>query len=233
MATDRPTATHSTTQSEQTWQRARTPAQVARREAAILSAASRLFAARPYDQITLRDIAAEAGFTRSNVYRYFRTREDIFLRLYRDELAAWATAVRSRFTRVMDRRGFVQAWLELALSHPTLLSLTPLLATSLERNGSVTLYRDFKRFALNLTAQLAEALTPVAKAIGLEDIEFFLQHFQALVAGGWPMAQYTPAQEAVLSEPELAGLRVDFRNLLENALLFHVGESEQPASTRS
>lgn len=214
-----------TTTADASWQRARTPAQIARREAAVLAAATRLFASRPYDQITLRDIAAEAGFTRSNVYRYFRTREDIFLRLYRDELAAWATAVRGRFTAVLDTPSFVDAWVELALAHPTLLRLTPLLAVSLERNGSTALYRDFKRFGVRLFGELAEALGPQARAMGLGDVWFFLQYFQALVAGAWPMAQYTAEQEAVLAEPDLAGLRVDFPLFLRTALLRHLGVS--------
>jgi len=73
------------------WQRARTREQITERAGSILAAAARLFETRKYEEVTLQNIAIEAGFTRSNVYRYFQTRQTIFLELYKYDLSVWVT----------------------------------------------------------------------------------------------------------------------------------------------
>jgi AcrR family transcriptional regulator len=45
----------------------------------ILVAAQRIFAQSPYDGVSLNEIAASAGTTRTNIYYYFRTKRNLFL----------------------------------------------------------------------------------------------------------------------------------------------------------
>ncbi|GAA2158340.1 TetR/AcrR family transcriptional regulator [Actinomadura napierensis] len=49
------------------------------RRAAILDAASRLFADRPYDALSIDDIAAEAGVAKGLIYYYFGSKRGLFL----------------------------------------------------------------------------------------------------------------------------------------------------------
>ena len=44
----------------------------------ILAAASRVFAARQYHEVLCDEIAAEAGIGKGTIYRYFRTKEDLY-----------------------------------------------------------------------------------------------------------------------------------------------------------
>ncbi|MDL4816061.1 TetR/AcrR family transcriptional regulator [Actinomadura opuntiae] len=59
------------------------PARAAReggaRRRAILDAASRLFADRPYDALSIDDIAAEAGVAKGLIYYYFGSKRGLFL----------------------------------------------------------------------------------------------------------------------------------------------------------
>src|SRR6266700_528823 len=50
----------------------------------IIDTALQLFAAKGYDQTTMRDIAAEAGCSLGLTYRYFASKEDLVLELYRN-----------------------------------------------------------------------------------------------------------------------------------------------------
>ena len=59
------------------WERARQPEQISEREQAIVNAATTLFRTREYDSISLNGIAREAGFAKSNIYRYFSSREEM------------------------------------------------------------------------------------------------------------------------------------------------------------
>ena len=56
----------------------------------ILDAATRLFAARPYHEVRLDDVAAEAHVGKGTLYIYFASKEELYLRLIRDGFAQMA-----------------------------------------------------------------------------------------------------------------------------------------------
>ena len=74
----------------QTWQRARSEGAIASRRSQILNAARKCFARAGFERTTLNGIAREAGMAKANIYRYFTTREEIFLTLFLEEMRAWA-----------------------------------------------------------------------------------------------------------------------------------------------
>ena len=75
------------------WQRARTPEQIEQRRCAILTAAAELFESEGLDNVSLNGIARHAGVSKANIYRYFETREAIYLHLVREQFEAWVTSV--------------------------------------------------------------------------------------------------------------------------------------------
>lgn len=64
------------------YQRARSPQQKAERMSAIMDATETLFAQLPYHEINMGLIAKELGWSRSNLYKYAATQEEIFLALH-------------------------------------------------------------------------------------------------------------------------------------------------------
>ena len=48
------------------------------KELAILDAASRVFAGRPFHEVLIDTIAADAGIGKGTIYRYFETKEDLY-----------------------------------------------------------------------------------------------------------------------------------------------------------
>ena len=61
--------------------RARSPEHKQERMDAIMAAADELFAERRYHHITMGAIAERLGWSRSNLYKYAATQEEIFLEL--------------------------------------------------------------------------------------------------------------------------------------------------------
>ena len=59
------------------YQRARSPQQKAERMSAIMDATETLFAQLPYHEINMGLIAKELGWSRSNLYKYAATQEEI------------------------------------------------------------------------------------------------------------------------------------------------------------
>jgi TetR/AcrR family transcriptional regulator len=69
-----------------TFQRARKPEEIQARRETLLAAAAELFDAEGPLGAGLNAIAARAGFTKSNVYRYFESREEVLLSLFLAEM---------------------------------------------------------------------------------------------------------------------------------------------------
>ncbi|MEI9893095.1 MAG: TetR/AcrR family transcriptional regulator [Chthoniobacter sp.] len=61
------------------FQRARQPAQIEQRREAILRSALILFQRHGLENVSLNDIARDVGLAKSNIYRYFGSREHIYL----------------------------------------------------------------------------------------------------------------------------------------------------------
>ncbi len=49
------------------------------RKSIILSAAKKVFAAKPFDKVSMQEIAQEAGFAKSSIYNYYPNQETLFL----------------------------------------------------------------------------------------------------------------------------------------------------------
>ncbi len=55
----------------------------AQRRAQLLDVGARLFAAKPYDEVLMEDVAAQAGVSRALLYKHFPTKRDLFEGVYR------------------------------------------------------------------------------------------------------------------------------------------------------
>jgi AcrR family transcriptional regulator len=63
---------------------ARRRLQPAERRSHLLEVAAQLFAARPYDDVLMEDVAAQAGISRALLYRHFASKRDLFTAVYQN-----------------------------------------------------------------------------------------------------------------------------------------------------
>lgn len=192
------------------WHRARKPEQRAERERQILDAAERLFAELPYEKVTMQMVARDTGISQSNLYRYFSTREEMFLRLFIEDLGRWLDDIIVSLGRDLTVKDFAARWTEILVRQERLLELHPHLALSLERNASERVYRDTKRHFLELMNKGIPAMRAALPFRDDGEILAFLETHLALTAGLFPMAKYSPMQEGVLADRELAALKIEF-----------------------
>src|SRR3989475_11312992 len=60
----------------------------------IIAAAIRVFARSGYYNSRGSDIAREAGIASGTIYLYFKTKDEILVTLFREEMAEWVASVR-------------------------------------------------------------------------------------------------------------------------------------------
>ena len=63
------------------------------REEEIISACETLYQTMSFKEITIKEIANFTSFTRTSIYNYFETKEEIFLALLKKEYILWNTAL--------------------------------------------------------------------------------------------------------------------------------------------
>jgi AcrR family transcriptional regulator len=90
----------------------------------ILHAAAKLFAARPFHEVRLEDIATAAGVGKGTLYVYFESKEDLYIRLIRDGFARVVGRVKDGLANApgpREKLGVIAAELvDFAFSYPDL-----------------------------------------------------------------------------------------------------------------
>jgi AcrR family transcriptional regulator len=189
------------------------------RRACLLSAATRLFAERDYEDVMMVEIAAAAGLAKGTVYLYFSTKEALFLELVNEQLSAWTTQLTDALKREEpDRSRIAVAFASTLAERPVLIRLLALLHIVLERNIDANLMRTFKHQLLGLMAPPAQALENLLGLSSGSGVQVLLW-VHAVIVGLSQMANPSPVLTKVLHEDEaLKVFRMDFRSELEAAL---------------
>jgi AcrR family transcriptional regulator len=202
------------------FQRARRPEHKQERREAILAAARDLASERPVREISLGDIARRVGLAKSNVLRYFESREDVFLQLLLREWEDWRADTAEQLAARPTTPESVAATVAHTLAgHPLFCDLVSEMSSVLERNVTVPTVRAFKAETLDkvddLGAVVSERLPNLDAADGRETIAAAL----IITAGLWPIANPAPHVSAMYAGiPELTRAHVDFEERLHHLL---------------
>lgn len=205
------------------WERARKPEQIAERREAILEAARMLFSKLDYDAISLNEIARQAGFSKPNVYRYFSTREEIFLTIFAEHQSKFVGQLKERISKIRSRKNsagrIADVWVEQATKHPVFLDLLPQLMTSLEKNSSVDQIAEFKITAMQHFADLVQALANTHPQLSVEQWQFVVQSSIALMAGLWPMTNPSEKVSEAMERASMDHADWQFKPLMRQGIL--------------
>ena len=202
------------------WERARRPEQKNERIEAILDAAKDLFNEKELTDISMQDVAKRCGLGKASVYHYFRTKEELFITLFRNQMDDWLPDVLARLKRIRrPTSNRIAAALTAALAErPSYCRLLVVFSSVLEHNLTGDFIRDFKQSLLEPAEAFTSALKEAAPHLtDLAAQQFLMQH-HALVAGLWPLAHPSSEVAKVLEEEPLAIFRVEFLSLLESSL---------------
>jgi len=206
------------------WIRARKPEQVELRRQAILQAAGRLFADRGYDAVTLDGIARGAGTAKSNLYRYFASKEAIYTHIYLHEMRLWADCFvqTTADVPVGDVERFAAVAAHSVNDCPRLAELMTLLAGVLERNLAEEQAVPFKRGIAALLEQPVADVRRVFPILCAERAQGLFTIMHALVAGLYPMQAVAERLEPHLAQHGLCRMVVRFLPAFQEALRIYL-----------
>ncbi len=187
----------------------------------ILEAAAQLAASKGVRSVNLGDISLAVGLSRSNVLRYFGTREEIYLQLAAERYQDWASRVIARLSRsAVVAPAEAAAVLADCLAQDTLFcDLIAEGASALEHNVSEDAVRAYKQTVFGVMDDVADVLAERCEQLGKEQADTVLSAAIVLTAGMWPWSNPSPVvAELYRTEPDMARHRFQFVPALSRLL---------------
>ncbi|QIS10731.1 TetR/AcrR family transcriptional regulator [Nocardia arthritidis] len=208
------------------FRRARHPEQIAARRAAILETATAMLAEMPVAEVSLNELSRRIGLAKSNVLRYFESREAILLQVLDDAWQDWLgrmeqslaevdspAPVTERIDQVVER---VVAEL---ISSPLLCELISVAFSVLERNVATETITRFKYRMLDATTVAAARVRQCLPELTEGSATGFAAEVFVLTTAVWPLT-HPPARVAdALQDPNLAFARLDFGETMRHLLI--------------
>lgn len=186
----------------------------ARREE-IIDACAALYETMSLREITIKLIGAHTSFTRTSIYNYFETKEEIFLALLRREYEAWtadldalpaqpdAAALADALARTLERRG-------------TMLRLLSMNLYDIEANSRVENLAAFKTVYAASMQAVRRLLVRSGPALSGPAAERFLYAFYPFLFGIYPYTTVTPKQQQAMAMAGVEYPRLSVREITRN-----------------
>ena len=201
------------------FQRARNEEQREARRRAILGAAAGMLAEMPVAQVTLNELSRRAGLAKSNVLRYFESREAVLLDLLDSAWQDWLVQLEADLAAAVDataplaeRADQLAAAVAASLaSRPMLCDLISAQAAVLERNVSPEVAAQYKRASIAGITVLGGLLLKCVTELGENDAVQLAGVVTLMTGALWPHTQPSAAMLAAYeADPGLAALRLEF-----------------------
>ncbi|MEU3986299.1 TetR family transcriptional regulator [Streptomyces sp. NPDC026672] len=209
-----------------TFQRARSAEQREIRRRMILDTTAAMLDEMPVGEISLNELSRRVGLAKSNVLRYFESREAILLELLDRAWKEWTADLPARLAAGVDasadaaERGEQLAAVVTAslAERRVLCDLFSAQAGVLEHNVSPEVAARYKRTAIANTAELADHIRGRIPETGEAAVR--LAGSTIMVIGAvWTHARPSRAMlAAYAADPSLAALRLDFPAALREML---------------
>ena len=183
----------------------------ARREE-IIDACEELYKTMSFKEITIKEIGNVTSFTRTSIYNYFQTKEEIFLALLKREYELWIAYLREAMER-HERMGKDEFAAMLAHSleeRAQLLKIMSMNHYDLEENSRMELLVEFKVSYGNAMKTIMAMLEKFRKDMDFEKRQEFVYSFFPFMFGIYLYTVVTKKQKEAM---KLAGVDYTYSSL--------------------
>jgi len=210
-----------------TFQRARSDEQRAQRSQAILETAAEMLREMPVADLSLNELSRRVGLAKSNVLRYFDSREAVLLELLASASREWLAHLAAELPSAVRRRaGFKRRAEQLAtaiaqslVERPVLCDLISAQAAVLEHNVSVEAVTRYKLAAITDAEALAELFRDALPELSHDDAWRYGVGAWLMTSALWAYAQPPEAVvQACAADERLQKTHLEFAAALADHL---------------
>lgn len=172
------------------------------RKEEIINACEKLYQTMSFKEITLKEIGKETSFSRTSIYNYFQTKEEIFLALLKREYDEWILQLREAIAAhdTMTNDEIAEVLAQTLNERQQLLKIMSMNHYDLEENSRMELLVQFKISygnALRTVGQLLEKFRP---DMDTEGRAAFVYSFFPFMFGIYPYTVVTEKQKEAMEQ---------------------------------
>ena len=170
----------------------------------IINACAQLYETTSFKDLTLKDIGSATSFTRTSIYNYFQTKEEIFLALLEREYDLWnddLTAISEENER-LSADEFADRLARSLEKRERLLKIMSMNHYDLESRSRMENLTRFKRAygkSLQLVARCVEKFFP---DMGADEVQNFIYVFFPFMFGIYPYTNVTEKQREAMKNAD-------------------------------
>ena len=174
----------------------------------IINACAELYGTMGFREITIRDIGARTSFTRTSIYNYFQTKEEIFLALLEREHRLWIADIEAveRENEAMSVESFAGALSSTLEKRKIMLKLMSMNLYDMECNSRLENLVEFKHAYADAIVAIRRCLEKFFPRMTAADIREFELAFFPFLFGVYPYTSHSEKQKAAM---ELAGVEYE------------------------
>ena len=176
----------------------------ARREE-IINACEKLYQTMSFKEITLKDIGKETSFSRTSIYNYFETKEEIFLALLKREYDLWISQLNGTIEAhlSMTNEEIADVFAKTLDERRQLLKIMSMNHYDLEENCRMEMLVDFKISYGNAMKTVMRLLEKFRTDMDEKKREEFVYSFFPFMFGIYPYTIVTDKQKEAMEKAEV------------------------------
>lgn len=182
-----------------------TPELIAQRREEIINACEQLYQTMNFKDITLKEIGAVTSFTRTSIYNYFQTKEEIFLALYEREYDRWneeLESIRNSYDS-LSRSELAEKIASSIANRKQLLKLLSMNNYDMEANSRPELLASFKRAYGESMRNICRLLEKFCPEMTVGEIQNFIYIFFPFMFGIYPYTAVTDKQREAMKQADV------------------------------
>lgn len=189
------------------------------RKEEIVAACRKLYETMSFREITLKDIGQETSFTRTSIYNYFETKEEIFLALFQQEYELFVRDLDALCAREesLSRDELADALARALSNRPMMLKLLSMNLYDMEANSRMERLVEFKTAYGASVAALDRCLQKFVPGLDEKGRQTFLYSLLPFIYGLYPYTVVTEKQRSAMEE---AGIRYVYMSTYDMAYTF-------------
>ena len=175
------------------------------RKEEIIKACEKLYKKENFKDITLKHIGEKTSFSRTSIYNYFQTKEEIFLALFQREYEKWIDALNKMYeeNEKLSKEEFASKLAHTIEERPTLLKLLSMNMYDMEENSRMEVLIEFKKAYGDSMKMVRKCLDKFFKSMREEEKEEFIFLFFPLMYGIYPYAEVTKKQQVAMEKADV------------------------------
>ena len=178
------------------------PELTAARKEEIISACEQLYKTMSFKDITLKEIGNVTSFTRTSIYNYFQTKEEIFLALYTREYDRWNEDLQGILNEnaKLSKKQLSEKIASSIAKREQLLKLLSMNNYDMESNSRPELLVSFKVSYGESLINIQKILKKFCPEMNEADIKSFIYVFFPFMFGIYPYTTVTDKQREAMNK---------------------------------